>query len=228
MCRHGTHFLLLHPPSVPSRDSLKPRACQAGGGIFKQKEPKQLGLGARGGPAGCGMAGAEDGGKEQGPRGWICRHPLPRSQAWAGHVLSTRPELGLGSGDINIYSQIKASEAPTNTGRGTQPQSEGERHSRRQGQASRSPLTDSASCIPDRPGNLLKTRPARPSIVMLQSRNPGPQLPRAPRTERAQPLKSHQVGWSEARPREPLGPSWRGLSEVSRQHSPGRLLPPRR
>lgn len=51
-------------------------------------------------------------------------HPLPRSQAWAGHVLSTLPKLGLGSGDINIYSQIKASEAPTNTGRGTQSQNE--------------------------------------------------------------------------------------------------------
>lgn len=60
MCRHDTHFLLLDPLSVPSSGSLKPRACQAGGGIFRQKEPKQLGLGARGGPAACGVAGAED------------------------------------------------------------------------------------------------------------------------------------------------------------------------
>lgn len=48
MCRHGTHFLLLDPPSVPSRGLPGWRWD------FQTKGAKAAGAGARGGPAGCG------------------------------------------------------------------------------------------------------------------------------------------------------------------------------
>lgn len=48
MGRQGTHLLLLDPPSVPSRGSLKRGACQAGGGFSNKRSHSSWGGGRLG------------------------------------------------------------------------------------------------------------------------------------------------------------------------------------